>query len=77
MMMWIVKKVVISKANGLLKTYKKNVDKAKEMLKTWIARLQKVLACLEKILAKLDDNIIDAAEIEEASEDVAKVIKEW
>lgn len=39
MMMWIVKKVVVSKANGLLKTYKKNVDKAKEMLKTWIARL--------------------------------------
>lgn len=77
MIQWIVKKVVISKVNDLLKTYKKNVDKAKEMLKTWIARLQKVLACLEKMLAKLDDNIIDAAEIKEASEDVAKVIKEW
>ena len=36
-----------------------------------------MLACLEKMLAKLDDNIIDAAEIKEASEDVAKVIKEW
>ena len=34
MMMWIVKKVVISKVNDLLKKYKKNVDKAKEMLKT-------------------------------------------
>lgn len=77
MIEWIVKKVVISKVNDLLKTYKKNVDKAKEMLKTWTTRLQKVLACLEKMLAKLDDNIIDAAEIEEASEDVAKVIKEW
>lgn len=39
MMTWIIKKVVISKVNDLLKTYKKNVDKAKEMLKTWIARL--------------------------------------
>lgn len=77
MIEWIVKKVVISKVNDLLKTYKKNVDKAKEMLKTWTTRLQKVLACLEKMLAKLDDNIIDAAEIEEASEDVAAVIKEW
>lgn len=36
-----------------------------------------MLACLEKMLAKLDDNIIDAAEIEETSEDVATVIKEW
>lgn len=39
MMTWIIKKVVISKVNDLLKKYKKNVDKAKEMLKTWIARL--------------------------------------
>lgn len=77
MMTWIIKKVICSKVNGLLKAYEKDVGKARETLKTWTGRIKKVLACLEGALARLDDNRLTAEELKETGDDLAKVVKEW
>lgn len=74
---WLIKKVIVGKVNGLLKDYQGKVDKVKTILKRWIARLQKILDCCEKLLAKIDDGEISAEEVNEAAEDITQVVKEW
>ena len=77
MVEWLVKKVLCSKVNGLLKKYRGNVQKAKDALKTWILRIQKMMSCLESMLAKLDDNELTSDEAKAAADEVTKLIREW
>jgi len=77
MIEWIVKKVICSKVNDLLKKYKDNVSKVKDTLKTWILRIQKMMSCLETLLAKLDDNELTSDEVKQTTDEVTKLIKEW
>lgn len=74
---WLVKKVIVSKVNDLLKEYKGNITKVRETLKRWIERIKKVLGCLESMLAKLDDNVIDADELKQVTDEVKKLVTEW
>lgn len=74
---WLVKKVICGKVNDLLKKYKGNVAKFRETLKAWLWRIQKVTACLEGLLAKLDDNELTSDEVKQAGEEVTQLIKEW
>lgn len=74
---WLVKKIIVGKINDLLKQYKGNVDKVRTTLKLWIERIKKVLGCFESLLAKLDDNQLDADEINQTTDEVSKLIKEW
>ena len=53
---WLIKKIIVGKINDLLKMYKGNIDKARQTLKLWTTRIEKVLACLNSMLAKLDDD---------------------
>lgn len=39
MIEFIIKRVICSKVNDLLKKYKDNVSKVKDTLKTWILRI--------------------------------------
>ena len=77
MIKWAIKKWCTSKVNDLLDEYKDNVDKVKDILQTWIARLEKILVCFKSMLSKLDDGKLDSDEIDEAIVDVETVIKEW
>ena len=77
MIKWMTKKYLVGKLNDLLADYKGNVDKASSTITLWISRLEKILACLKSILAKLDDGKIDSAEIDDTVEDVEAVIKAW
>lgn len=77
MIEFIVKRMICSKVNGLLKKYKDNVSKVKDTLKTWILRIQKVMSCLETLLAKLDDNELTSEEVKQTTDEVTKLIKEW
>jgi hypothetical protein len=77
MIEWIVKKVICSKVNDLLKKYKDNVGKVKDTLKTWILRIQKMMSCLEALLSKLDDNELTSDEVKQTTDEVTKLIKEW
>ena len=74
---WIVKRVICGKVNDLLKKYKGNVAKFRETLKSWLWRIQKVTACLESLLAKLDDGEINSDEVKQATEEVTTLIKDW
>lgn len=77
MLKWIAKKVLIGKANDLLKLNEDNISKKKELVKVWIGRFEKVISCLKSILSYLDDNKIDAEEIDMAVDDMKSVIKTW
>lgn len=74
---WLVKKVIVGKLNDLLKEYKGNITKVRETLKRWIERVKKVLDCLESMLAKLEDNVIDADELKQMTDEVKTLVKEW
>lgn len=74
---WIVQKVIVGKINDLLDQYKDDVSKVRETLKTWIARLDKILFAFKSTLAKLDDGKIDSEEIDQTVAEVEQVIKEW
>ena len=67
----------MGKVNGLLDQYKGDVDKVKDTLQVWIARLEKILSCFKSTLAKLDDGKIDADEIDQTVAEVEIVVKEW
>lgn len=74
---WLVKKVLVGKINDLLKVYEKDVGKVKATLEIWIGRLEKVLSVFKSVLAKLDDNRIDADELKQASDEVEELIRKW
>ena len=74
---FIIKRVICSKVNNLLKKYKHNADKAREVLTLWINRLKKILVCFESMLKKIDDGELSQQELNEASDEVMIVIKEW
>ena len=77
MLKWAIKKYIVGKVNGLLDQYKGDVDKVKDTLQVWIARLEKILSCFKSMLAKLDDGKIDADEIDQTVAEIEIVVKEW
>lgn len=77
MVEWLIKRVVCGKINGLLKTYKGNVESVRETLRKWIERINKVLSCLESLLGKIDDEELDPEEVKEATREIQAVIREW
>ena len=64
MIKWLCKKVIVGKVNGLLDRHKDDVAETKDILKTWVSRLEKILGCFKGLLEKLDDGKIDAEEID-------------
>ena len=74
---WIIKKVLIGKVNDLLKKYKGDVDSVRSVLTKWTERIEKVLSCFKSILAKIEDNELDADELKETADEVSALIKEW
>jgi len=77
MIKWFAKRYVIGMLNDLLDQYKDDVSKVRETLKVWIARLDKILFAFRSLLEKLEDNKIDAEEIDQTVAEVEQVIAEW
>lgn len=74
---WFAKRYVIGMLNDMLEQYKDNVSKVRDILKTWIARLDKILFTFRSLLEKLEDNKIDDAEVDQTIVEVENIIKEW
>lgn len=70
MFKWLVQKVIVSKLNDFLSTYKDNIANFKKTLELWISRLEKILAAFKTILAKLDDGKLDEAELDQIAETI-------
>lgn len=73
----MLRKFIIGQVNKVLEERKDSIDKTRETVKLWTDRTQKVLGCLQSILAKLEDNKIDDNEIEEAIEQLSSLVKGW
>ena len=77
MVKWIIKKYLVSYVNDILEVNQENIVNIKNVIDTWIGRLQKILECLKTILSKLDDNKLESSEIDESVEAIEKTIKAW
>lgn len=77
MIKWFAQKYLISLVNDLLEEYKEDIDRAKDILKVWIARIDKILYTLRSLLKKLEDNQITDEEVEEVTKEITTCIKEW
>ena len=77
MIKWFAKRYVVGMLNDMLEQHKDDVSKTKEILKVWIARLDKILFAFRSLLGKLEDNKIDGEEIDQTVAEIEIVIKEW
>lgn len=77
MVEWMIKKVVCSKVNSLLKTYRGNVESVRETLGKWIARLRRILSLLESASERISDNELSPEEARETANEIQSVIREW
>jgi hypothetical protein len=77
MIKWIVKKYAIGLINNLLEDYHDDVDKVKDLLNLWIARVDKILYTLRSMLSKLDDNQLSDDEVEKTIDELTTAIKQW
>ena len=77
MIEWLVKKTLVGRLNKLLDKNKDEIGSAKDTIKVWIARLDKILFAFRSLLEKLDDNKIDDEEIDQTVADIGNVIKTW
>ena len=77
MLQYIITKWVIGKINDVLEENKNNVEKIKEVLSSWIIRVKNVLACLESLLKKVDDNALTEDELKSQITEIETLIKEW
>lgn len=51
--------------------------KAKNLVELWNTRAQKVSMALSSLLAKLDDGKVDEEEIEQAVDEIRRLVGEW
>lgn len=77
MVEWMIKKVICSKINGLLREYKSNVESVRETLRTWIARTRKILSLLESASERISDGDLTPEEARETADEIQAVIREW
>ena len=69
---WLCRQV-----NNLLEEYQDAVDRVKDTLNLWIARIDKILYALRSMLSKLDDNQLSDDEVEKTIDELTTAIKEW
>ncbi len=62
--------------NEVLKDKEKDMQKVISTTKVWTTRLEKILAALQSLLQKLDDNKITDEEIDQSISEVRKLIEE-
>lgn len=77
MFMFFVKRIILKKLNNLLKDYRDDVDKARDILDLWIGRIERISNYLKSLMDKIDDGVIDEGEVESAIEDAKDLVKEW
>lgn len=77
MFKWIAKKFLLKQVNGILDDKGNNIQNTKSKVELWIGRIEKILACLKSILSYLDDNKIEADEVEKGVNDIKVVIDNW
>lgn len=77
MIKWFAKRYICGKLNEMLDLYKDDVNKVKNIILVWIARLERIISCFKNLLAKFDDGKIDSEEIDQTVAEIEIVIKEW
>ena len=73
----ILKRFILKKLNKLLEEYKENVGKARGTVNLWLARGSSIVKCLESISEKLEDNQLTADELQEATDELKNLMKDW
>lgn len=77
MFKYLIKKYILKHVNKVLSDNEQDIVLKKNLIDTWIGRLERIMACLKKILSTLDDNKLESEEIDSSVEDIKNVIKKW
>lgn len=73
----VLRKFIIGKLNDFLEMKQEDVMKAKNLVELWNTRAQKVSMALSSLLQKLDDGKVDEEEIEQACDEIRRLVGEW
>jgi endonuclease III len=73
----VLRKFIIGKLNDFLEMKQEDVAKAKNLVELWNTRAQKVSLALQSLLQKLDDGKVDEEEIEQAVDEIRRLVGEW
>lgn len=73
----VLRKFILSKLNDFLEMKQEDVTKAKNLVELWNTRAQKVSMALSSLLQKLDDGKVDEEEIEQAVDEIRRLVGEW
>lgn len=73
----VLRKFIIGKLNDFLEMKQEDVAKAKNLVELWNTRAQKVSLALSSLLQKLDDGKVDEEEIEQAVDEIRRLVGEW
>ena len=72
-----LKGFIIKRLNKLLDGGVDGVKKARENVLLWIGRTEKICAALKSLAAKLEDNKVTEAELEEAVAELKALVQGW
>lgn len=75
MLQSIVKRYVLSKVNAVLRD--DDVKVVRGRISLWMDRLERVLMCLRRVERCVEDDTLDAEEMDEIQADITKIVKEW
>lgn len=71
----LAKRYVIGAINDLLDRNRGNVAKISETIALWSGRLEKVLACLKRINARVSDGKLESGEVDDSLREIEALIK--
>lgn len=71
----LAKRYAIGAINDLLDRNRGDVAKISETIALWSGRLEKVLACLKRINARVSDGRLESGEVDDSLKEIEALIK--
>lgn len=73
----ILRKLLLKNLNGLLATYKDDVESSKAKVKLWLDRTEAVNEFLKSLYDKLADNNISEDELKSTVDEFKEIVRVW
>ena len=77
MIVWFLKRFIISKINAFLGNYKDDVQKTRQNVDNIIKKIDTFRNIITSLSEKLDDNNLSEEEIDDIMKQIDDVIKNW
>lgn len=71
----LAKRYAIGAINDLLERNRRDVAKISETISIWTGRLERVLACLKRINARVSDGKLESGEVDDSLKEIEALVK--